>query len=113
MKRDAKIYLDDILESIIKIEQYLLLITETEFYTNTEKQDAVIRRLEIIGEAVKKLPKELKEQYSEIPWKQMAGMRDVVIHEYFEVSLETVWRTLKNDLPNIKMKLENIRKNIQ
>ncbi len=112
MKRDGKIYLTDILESISKIEHYLTAITETEFFTNEEKQDAVIRRLEIIGEAVKKLPMEVRNEYPEIPWKQIAGMRDVVIHEYFEVSLETVWRTLINDLPDIKIKLEKMRDKI-
>ncbi len=111
MKRDSNIYLTDILDSIIKIEQYLVSITETEFFANQEKQDAVIRRLEIIGEAVKKLPMQLRDENPEIPWKQIAGMRDVIIHEYFEVSLETVWRTLKNDLPDIKSKLERMMKN--
>jgi uncharacterized protein with HEPN domain len=110
MKRDSNIYLTDILDSIIKIEQYLVSISETEFFANQEKQDAVIRRLEIIGEAVKKLPMQLRDENPEIPWKQIAGMRDVIIHEYFEVSLETVWRTLKNDLPDIKSKLERMMK---
>ncbi len=81
MKRDTNIYLADIIESIEKIEKYLAEISETEFYTDEEKQDAVIRRLEIIGKAVKKLPDDFREVHTQIPWKKIAGMRDIMIHE--------------------------------
>jgi uncharacterized protein with HEPN domain len=111
MNRDVKTYLDDIIESIGKINTYTQTINDTEFFKNSEKQDAVIRRLEIIGEAVKKIPKELRDQYPDILWKEIAGMRDIIVHEYFEVFLEIVWRTIINDLPKIKIQIENIRKN--
>ncbi len=113
MSRDFGMYLDDILVSINKIVLYSQSINESEFYTNSEKQDAIIRRLEIIGEAVKKIPNEIRNQYSEIPWKEIAGMRDIVVHEYFEVSLEIVWRTVINELPKIKTQIEIIRKNLK
>ncbi|MBI2428925.1 MAG: DUF86 domain-containing protein [Ignavibacteriales bacterium] len=78
-----------------------------------KKQDAIIRRLEIIGEAVKKIPTDVRQQYPTIPWKEISGMRDIVVHEYFEVSLEIVWRTVVNELPKIRTQIEFIRKNLK
>ncbi len=72
------------------------------FASNDAMQDAVMRRLEIIGEAVKHLPDEMKDKYPNIPWKNIAGMRDVLIHEYAGVQIERVWRTAKDDLPPLK-----------
>ena len=72
MKKDTRVYIDDILESIMKIEEYVNLISEDEFYRNTLVQDAVFKRLEIIGEAVKNIPIEVKEGNTEIPWKEIA-----------------------------------------
>lgn len=106
MSRDVVAYLDDILESIERIDRYCQSIDEIEFYRNTEKQDAIIRRLEIIGEAVKKIPQEIRDKYCDVPWKEIAGMRDIVVHEYFEVSLEIVWRTLVNEFHRLKNKLK-------
>ena len=90
-KRSLLWYLEDILESIRNIENYVNDITEQEFITNQEKQDAVIRRLEIIGEAVKKIPENIRGKYTEVPWRQISGMRDVVIHEYFGVSSTLIY----------------------
>ena len=87
-------YLEDILESIEKIEKYTHGLTLEQFEQNTESQDAVIRRLEILGEAVKGVPVEIREQYPAISWKQIAGMRDVLIHEYANVSLVRVWNVI-------------------
>jgi uncharacterized protein with HEPN domain len=75
-------------------------------------QDAVIRRLEIIGEAVKNLPPDFKERYTNIPWQQIAGMRDVLIHEYFGVDLNLTWQTVREDIPSLKSKLEEILRQI-
>jgi uncharacterized protein with HEPN domain len=81
-KRGLKVYLDDILESILQIEVYTEEINEKEFYGKPEKQDAVLRRLEIIGEAVKQIPDEVRTEYPDVPWRKIAGMRDVIIHQY-------------------------------
>jgi uncharacterized protein with HEPN domain len=111
-KRDELIFLEDILESIEKIEKYVDNLSEKEFEDNSEKQDAVIRRIEIIGEAVKNISKETKEKYSDIPWREVAGMRDVVIHQYFGVTVGLVWRVATSEIPNLKEKIKKIIKDI-
>ncbi len=100
--KEPKVYLDDILESIKKIEHYIDGLTDMRFVDDSAIQDAVMRRLEIIGEAVKHLPNEMKTNYPDIPWKDIAGMRDILIHEYAGVQIERVWRTAKDDLPSLK-----------
>ena len=90
MKKE-KAYLQHILEAISDIEKFTENITKERFFENKEKQYAVLRALEIIGEATKNLSKELKAKYREIPWKDIAGMRDKLIHEYFGVNLNLVW----------------------
>jgi uncharacterized protein with HEPN domain len=112
MKRD-KIYLKHILEAIFNVEKFMEGLTKEEFFNNVEKQYAVIRRLEIIGEAVKNLSKELKTKYRDIPWKEIAGMRNKLIHEYFGVSLELVWVTIKIELPELKKQILKILKEIE
>ena len=105
------VYLNDILESIEKIENYLNGLTAMSFENNSAMQDAVMRRLEIIGEAVKHLPEEMKNIYPNILWKDIAGMCDVLIHEYAGVQIERVWRTAKDDLPSLKQAVLELTKN--
>lgn len=108
--RKTEVYLQDILDSINYIEQYLKGISEEEFYVNAEKQDAILRRLEIIGEAVKNLPLEIRKNYPNVPWRQIAGMRDVIIHEYFGITLEMIWIASTKDIQELKVNVEEIIK---
>ena len=107
MSRDYTVYLLHILDAITIIESYAAELTEDSFRQNRLIQDGVIRNLEIIGEATKKLPKRLTNKYPDIEWKKMAGMRDVLIHDYFGVDLERVWGVVRNRLPDLR---ENITK---
>ena len=108
MQKDYKVYFKDILESINKIEGYIKELDFEGFLRNELIQDAVVRNLEIIGEAVKNIPSEIKNKYPEIEWKKIAGLRDILIHQYFGVDLEIVWDVVKNKLPGLKEKVQKI-----
>lgn len=105
MKRDMKVYLNDILGSISAIEEYTGTIAENEFYSNGQVQDAVMRRLEIIGEAAKNVDDDFRNQHPDIPWKKIAGLRDVLIHGYAGVKMERIWNVIKTDLPTLKQQI--------
>lgn len=107
MKRD-RVYLKHILDAISNIEEFLAGVTREEFLGNVEKQYAVLRGLEIIGEATKNLSRELKTRYPGVPWREIAGMRDKIIHQYFGVELNLVWNTVKTKLPELKDKILKI-----
>jgi uncharacterized protein with HEPN domain len=109
--RDYRLFLEDILISIQKIEKYTADLTFEAFSGDDLVVDAVIRNLEIIGEAVKKLPRGIRERYSDIPWKEVAGFRDVLIHDYFGIDIGVVWKTIIEDLPFLKKYVELILKN--
>ena len=110
MKKDPAVFLQHILESIEAIETYLRGVKKEVFYKSSEKQDSVVRRIEIIGEAAKNIPEVFRRKHSNIPWKKMAGMRDVMIHEYFGVNYIRVWQTTKQLLPPLKIQIEKLLK---
>ena len=102
MNKDPLVYLGHVKESIILIESYLDGKTKKDFQNDTELQDAVIRRLAIIGEAAKNLPEEFTKKNPEIPWGELARLRDKVVHGYFGIDLELVYTSVKEQLPSLK-----------
>lgn len=101
-KRQFIDYAQDILDSIDKIEQFNKEVSLEQFQNDAKTVFATVRALEIIGEATNKLPSDILSDYPEIPWKDVIGMRNKLIHEYFGVDTEAVWKTIKEDLPKLK-----------
>lgn len=108
MKNDVTVFLKHILESIDYIEDYTKGLEEEEFIKSVEKQDSVIRRLEIMGEAVKNLPEKFKEKHPEIEWYKAMATRNILIHHYFGIDLDIVWDTITQSLPIFKGKIKDI-----
>lgn len=100
----------DIKVSIGRIEKYTRGSTFNEFANNTQKIDAVVRNLSIIGEAVKNIPKEIKSKYHDVPWREIMGMRNKVVHEYFDVDEDILWKTIKEDMPIFKKQISKLFK---
>lgn len=110
MKREYIDYIQDIIDAINNAQNFTKGITYDAFREDIKTAFAVVRTLEVIGEAVKNIPETIRNKYPNIPWKEMAGMRDKLIHEYFGVNYEVVWDTIKIELPDIKLKFEAIFK---
>lgn len=107
-ERELELYLRDIEDSISMVEQFLDGVPKADFMKLPEKQAAVVRKMEVIGEAIKQLPMRFRNMHPHIPWKEIAGMRDKLIHGYFGVNLDMVWDAAKNDLPELKRDIKKL-----
>ncbi len=101
-KRSIELYVSDIKQAIGKIEKFTIKMDKKIFETDEKTIDAVVRNLEIIGEAVNNLPTSFQLKHKDIPWQKMVGMRNKIIHEYFGVDWEILWQTIKEDMPELK-----------
>ena len=110
MKKDPEIYLGHILEAIEKIKKFSKDMDRDEFLENDLVMDAVVRNIEIIGEAIKNLPEEFKKENPEIPWRDIAGMRDRIVHFYFGLDFEVIWDTVQIDIPDLEKKIRKVLK---
>lgn len=108
MKKDPTIFLKHILESIEQIEKYTQSLPEKEFLASSQIQDAVLRRLEIIGEAVRNLPEDFRQSYPDIAWNKAMGTRNILIHHYFGIDLGIVWNTVKESLPEFQKQIKDL-----
>ena len=101
--------LDDILICMKKIQDYITDLSYNDFESDSKTQDAIIRNIEVIGEATKKLSEGIKQKYHKIPWKAIAGTRDRLIHGYFGVNIDIIWEIAAMDLPKLKEEIEKIK----
>lgn len=109
-RREDKVLLEDVLESIELMEEYIQGVSRKEFMSSNMYLDLVVRRLEVIGEAVSNTSEELQEKYSDIPWREISGMRNKLIHEYFGVDRALVWETATKDIPVFKKNIQELLK---
>ncbi len=112
-KRTVRLYLEDLITSLLKIEDYTQGFSFESFDKDFKTIDAVVRNLEIIGEAARNIPEEFVESHTNIPCQEMIGMRNKVIHEYFGVDTEILWKTIKDDLPGLKKQITVLLKTLQ
>lgn len=108
MPRDHRLYLDDILEAIAKIRNYTQGMTYEDFQKDEKTQDAVIRNLEIIGEAAGRLPESVTSQATDVEWRKIIGLRNILAHEYFGVSLPVIWDVIRHKLDSLQVACQEL-----
>ncbi|MBU0894246.1 MAG: DUF86 domain-containing protein [Nanoarchaeota archaeon] len=108
MKRDTGLFIEDILSSIKNIKEFSKNLDKEKFFKDNLRQSAIVRQLEIIGEAVKNIPDSFRKKYPKIPWKNIAGFRDILSHAYFGINLDRVWNIIEFDLPKLKEEIGKI-----
>lgn len=110
MKRDYKLFVKDILDAIDKIEEFIGNMEYGEFIQDDKTSTAVVKKIEIIGEAIKNIPRDVRVKYNAIPWKDIVGMRNKITHNYFKIDYEIVWNVVKEKLPALKIQVEQVLK---
>ena len=108
MPRDYKVYLEDVLEAIAKILGYTAGLSLKTFSADARTLDAVVRNLEVIGEAIKYVPEEVRSKHPDVDWKKVTGLRDVLIHQYFGVDVEIIWDIVQNKVPVLEKQVRRI-----
>ena len=108
MLRTSDIYLQDIVEAINRIESYIQDTTRCQFEIDRMRFDAVVRNLEIIGESVKRVPDSIRENYRSVSWRKIAGLRDRLIHAYFDIDIDIIWNIVQSELPILKGEIQRI-----
>lgn len=108
MSRSLQLYLQDICTSCAKVQRYTLNMTLEAFVADERTYDAVIRNLQIIGEAVKQIPPEVRDQYPAVEWRKIAGLRDILAHAYFSLENETLWDIVQNKVPALQEQMQHM-----
>ena len=107
-RRDSDLLIEDMLAAIRKIERYTVDMDQERFRQDEKTIDAVARNLEIVGEASRQLPEDFIARFPNVPWRQMAGLRNRIVHDYFGLDLEIIWQVIRHDLPQLRVQLEDL-----
>lgn len=108
MPRDYKVYLQDVVEAAGKVRSYTAGISFKAFSEDTKTVDAVVRNLEVIGEAIKQVPDDVRSKHADVEWKKIAGLRDILVHQYFGIDVEIIWDIVQNKLPALEAQIRKV-----